>query len=71
MQKHISFQNVAIAFVKRNNYGIHFWYMSKGEAINLLRNSDLTEKVAHYKTWKFFVIYKNKWRSCKVWQHWT
>ena len=34
----------SIISVKGNDYGIHFWYMSKYEAINLLRNADLTEK---------------------------
>ena len=27
--------NVAIVSVKGNDYKIHFWYMSKDEAINL------------------------------------
>ena len=30
--------------VKGNDYGINFWYMSKDETINLLRNADLIEK---------------------------
>ena len=30
---------------KKNDYRIHFWYMSNDEAINLLRNAYLTEKV--------------------------
>ena len=44
MQKDLSFDNIAIVSVKGNNYRIHFWYMSKDEAIKLLRNGDLTEK---------------------------
>ena len=36
--------NVTIVPVKENCYRIHFWYMSRDEAINLLRNADLTEK---------------------------
>ena len=43
MQKTKSF-SVAIVPVKENDYRIHFWYMSKDEPINLLRNADLTEK---------------------------
>ena len=31
-------------FRLKNDYIIHFSYMSKDEAINLLRNVDLTEK---------------------------
>ena len=34
MQKAISSNDVAIVSVKGNDYGIHFWYMSKDEAIN-------------------------------------
>ena len=36
--------NIAIVTVKGNDYRIHFSYMSKYEAIKLLRNADLTEK---------------------------
>ena len=42
--KALSFNNVAIVFVKGNYYKIQFRYMSQNEAINLLRNTDLTEK---------------------------
>ena len=38
------FDDVSIISVKENDYGIHFWYISKDEAINFLRNADLTEK---------------------------
>ena len=43
-QKVLCFNDVAIVFVKRNDYRFHFWYMRKDEAINLLRNADFTEK---------------------------
>ena len=33
-----------IVSVKENDYRIHILYMSKDEAINLLKNADLTEK---------------------------
>ena len=33
MQKAISFKHVAIVFIKGNDYRIHFWYMSKHDAI--------------------------------------
>ena len=41
MQKAISFNNVAIAYVKRNAYRIHFWYISKDNAINIMNGSNL------------------------------
>ena len=44
MQKTISLNDAAIVSVKGNDYRIHFLCTSKEEAINLLRNSDLTEK---------------------------
>ena len=44
VQKATSFADVAIIFIKRNNYRIHFWYMSKNDAINLMNNSSLNEK---------------------------
>ena len=44
MQKAVSFNNVAIVYVKGSAYRIHFWYMSKDEAINIINGSNLTEK---------------------------
>ena len=44
MQKTISFNNIAIVYVKRNAYRIHFWYMSKDDAINIMNGSNLTDK---------------------------
>ena len=38
MQKTMNFNDVAIGTVKEIDNGIHFLYMSKEEAINLLRN---------------------------------
>ena len=40
MQNTMSFINVAIVSIKGNDCRIHFIYMSKDEAINLLRNAD-------------------------------
>ena len=36
MQNARSFNNDAIVYVKRNAYRIHFWYMSKDDAINMM-----------------------------------
>ena len=38
------FQDVAIASVKENDYKIHFWYISKNEPIDLLKNTNLKGK---------------------------
>ena len=44
MQKAINFNDVAIVSIKENDYSIHFWYMSKDEAISIMHNSSLNEK---------------------------
>ena len=44
MQKAIGFNDISIASVKGNDYGILFWYMIKDKAINSLRNTKLMEK---------------------------
>ena len=44
IQKASSFNNVAIAYAKKSAYRIHFWYMSKDDAINLMNNSNLVDK---------------------------
>ena len=44
MQKAMNFNDVAIVSIKRNDYRIHFWYMSKDEAISIMHNSSLNEK---------------------------
>ena len=44
MQKAISFNDVAIVYVKGSAYRIHFWYMSKDDAINMMNNASLIEK---------------------------
>ena len=40
----MDFNDVAIVSIKRNDYRIHFWYMSKDEAISIMHNSSLNEK---------------------------
>ena len=44
MQKAVSFNNVAIAYVKGNAYRSHFWYMSKDDAFNIMSGSNLSDK---------------------------
>ena len=41
----MSFNDVAIVYVKGNTYRIHFWYMSKDDAIRIMNNSSLLDKI--------------------------
>ena len=38
------FNNVAIVSIKENAYRIHFRYMSKDDAINIMTGSNLVDK---------------------------
>ena len=40
----MNFNDVVITSVKRNDYRIYFWYMSKDDAINIMKNYHLNEK---------------------------
>ena len=42
-KKAMSF-NVTIVYVKGTAYRIHFWYMSKNDAISIINNSNLIYK---------------------------
>ena len=44
MQKGMSFNIVAIVHVKGSAYRIHFWYMRKDDAINIMTGSNLVDK---------------------------
>ena len=44
MQKAVSFNNVAIVYVKENVHRINFWYISKDDAINIMNGSNLVDK---------------------------
>ena len=41
MQKAMNFNDVAIVSFTERDYRIHFWYMSKDDAMNIMKNSDL------------------------------
>ena len=43
MQKAMSLNNIAIAYVKGSAYRINFWYMSKDNAINIMNDSNLVD----------------------------
>ena len=44
MQQAISFNKIAIVYIKGNAYRIYFWYMSKNNAINIMNSSNLAYK---------------------------
>ena len=56
MQKAMSFNNVAIIYVKGSAYTIHFWYMSKDDAINIMNGPNLADKRGVLEN--LFIIYK-------------
>ena len=45
MQKAMSFNNVSIVYVKGSAYRIHFWYISKDDAINIMNGSNFVNKI--------------------------
>ena len=45
MQKAVNFNDVAVVSVNANDYRIRFWYMSKNDAISIMRNSNFNDKV--------------------------
>ena len=40
----MSFNDVAIVYVKGNAYRIHFWYTSKYDVISIMNNSNLVDQ---------------------------
>ena len=40
----MNFNDVAVVPIKVGEYRIHFQYMSKDDAINIMKNSNLNEK---------------------------
>ena len=46
MQKGMGFNNIAIVYIKGSAYRVHFWYMSKVDAINIMTGSKLVDKRA-------------------------
>ena len=44
MQIAVNFSDVAIVSVKGSDYRIHFWYMSKDDAISIMDNSNINDK---------------------------
>ena len=52
----MNFNDVAIVSAKRSDYRTHFWYMSKNDAIIIMKNSNLNEKSGSLQ----FFIYINE-----------
>ena len=44
MQKAMNFKVAAIVSIKGNDYRIHFWYIGKDDAINIMKNFNLNER---------------------------
>ena len=44
----MSFNDVAIVSIQGSDYRIHFWYVSKDDAINIMKNSDLNKKMDYH-----------------------
>ena len=40
----MSFNDVAVVYVKGSACRIHFWYMSKDDAVSIMNNSNLVDK---------------------------
>ena len=44
MQKAMNLNDGAIVSIKGNDYRIHFWCLSRGDAISVMHNSNLNDK---------------------------
>ena len=44
----------AVIVSVQSDYRIHFWYMSKDNAINIMKNSDL-KKMDHHKLFSLYI----------------
>ena len=60
----MNFNDVAIVSIKGNDYRIHFWYMSKDDAINIMKISGLKIDINRHKSIYIFLLYiKNDWNN--------
>ena len=51
----MSFNKIAIVYVKENACKIHFWYMSKDGAINIMNGSNLVDKRSVLQNYFYFI----------------
>ena len=56
MQRAMRFINVAIIYVKGSACRIHFWYMGKNDAINIMNGSNLVNKTYAYNLQNHHII---------------
>ena len=56
MQKAMNFHAAVIVSIKGNDYRFHFWYISKDDAISMMNNPSVNEKIGSIQF--FFIIYK-------------
>ena len=58
----MNFNAATIVSIKGSDYRIHFWYMSKNDAISIINNSYLDKK--KWIVIKFFLLYiKTEWKT--------
>ena len=46
MQIAMGFNNIAIVYINGSGYRIHFWYISKDDAVNITNDSNLVDKTS-------------------------
>ena len=54
----MSFNDVSGVTVGRNIYRIHFWSMTKSDALNRVKNNNLSEKMDNYNS-KNIIFYSD------------
>ena len=54
----MNFNDAAIFSIKPSDYKVHFWYISKNDAINIMNNSKSKGKKGA--CCNFFIMYKNE-----------
>ena len=57
MQKGLNFDDIANVSIKGSDYKINFWYISKNDAINIMKTFDLKKRIII----NAIIIYKNGW----------
>ena len=57
MQKGLDFDDIANVSIKGSDYKINFWYISKNDAINIMKTFDLKKRIII----NAIIIYKNGW----------
>ena len=57
MQKGLNFDDIANVSIKESDYKINFWYISKNDAINIMKTFDLKKRIII----NAIIIYKNGW----------